>query len=144
MEVKKSGSFCVTQCLAVVTNFTAPETVNEDERKVTYASIADATNMWRQRFCHLGTNSIVAMSKKETVLRIPKLEEDKCESSLCSVCVLRKFDCKPFQSSERHFSKPCERIHMDIKVPMKVAAIGMFKSFLILVKIFLVLLSLFF
>jgi hypothetical protein len=36
------------------------------------------------------------MSKEEVVLGIPKLEEDECESSLCSGCVLRKFDHKAF------------------------------------------------
>jgi hypothetical protein len=72
MEVKKSGSFCVTECLAVVTDPTAPETVKKDERKVINASVADATNVLYQRFCHLGTKATVAMSKKEVVLEIPR------------------------------------------------------------------------
>ena len=44
MEIKKSGSFYVTACLAVVMAPTVLETVEKDERKVTHATVADAPN----------------------------------------------------------------------------------------------------
>jgi hypothetical protein len=59
MAIPKSGSFYVAECLVVVTDSPAPETV----------TIIDAVTF--------GTKAIVAMSKKEIVLGIPKLEEDK-------------------------------------------------------------------
>jgi hypothetical protein len=47
---------------------------------VALASVADATNLWHQRFGHLGTKPIVFMSEREVVLGIRKLEEYKRES----------------------------------------------------------------
>jgi hypothetical protein len=81
---------------------------------------------------YLGIKAIVAFSKKEVVLGAPKLEEDTCESSLCSGFVLGKFDLKSSRSSGRHCSKPCERIHMDITSPKEVGTIGIFRYFLML------------
>ena len=66
-------------------------------------------------------------------MRILKLEEDKYESSLCCGCDLGKFDRKALRSSGRHCSGPRERIHIDIKGPMALSAIGKYKYFLILV-----------
>jgi hypothetical protein len=88
----------------------------------------DTTNLRHQTFGHLGTKAIVVMSKKEVVLGIPTLEENKCESSLCSCCVSGEFDSKSFRSSGVHWSKRCERIHMDIKGPVKVVGIGKFQE----------------
>ena len=73
MAIQKSGSFYVAEYLTVVTDLAAPELVTMIEKKVTFAVATDATNVWHQRFGHLGTKAIVAMSNKEIVLGIPKL-----------------------------------------------------------------------
>jgi len=99
MDVKKYGSFYVTEFLAVVTGPSNPETVEQNERKVRFANVMDAKNLWHQRFAHLGTKAVVAISKNEVVLGIPKLEEEVYRKSL--------------PSSDRHFSKPCKSTHMD-------------------------------
>jgi hypothetical protein len=93
MELKKSGSFYVTECLVVVKDSTTPETVNKDKRKLSFTSVADTTNLWHQRFGHLDTKAIVAMSKKEV-------------DSFCTGCVLGKFGRNPFRSTGRQCSYP--------------------------------------
>jgi hypothetical protein len=132
MATPKSGSFYVAECLVVVTYPPAPETVTMIDKKVAFAVATDTTNVWHRTFGHLGTKAIVATSKKEIVLGIPNLEEDKYESSLFSGSALGNFDRKPFRSSGRHSSEPCARIYKDIKRPMEVTAIGMYKYFRIL------------
>ena len=64
------------------------------------------------------------MSNNEVVVGTRRLEKNKCDSSLCSGCVLGKFDRKLFRSKGIRYYKPCKRIHIDIKGPMEVSAIG--------------------
>ena len=58
VEVKKSSSFYDTECLAIVTDSSDPDILKKDERKVSFASVADTTNMWQNRFSLLGTKAI--------------------------------------------------------------------------------------
>jgi hypothetical protein len=120
MAIPESGSFYVAECLMVVTDPPAPETVTMIEKKITFAVASDASNVWHPTFVHLGTKAIVAMSKKKSFGEFQSLKRIK-------------FYRKPFQSSGRNCSEPCERIHMDIKGPMRVTGIGNYKCFLILV-----------
>jgi hypothetical protein len=92
IAIPKSGSLYITECLMVVTDRLASETVTMIDKKFTFAVASDATNSWHQRFGYLGTKAIVAMSKKEIVLGISKLEEHKYESSLWPGCTLGKID----------------------------------------------------
>jgi hypothetical protein len=85
MHIKKSGSFYVGECLAVVTYPSAPETAKRNDRKVTFTSVADATKVWHRRIGYLSTKAIVAMSKKEVVLGIPKLEGVKFTSLIAKL-----------------------------------------------------------
>jgi hypothetical protein len=71
--IPKSGSFYVTECLIDVTDSPARETVTMIDKKVTFAVATDPTKVWHQKCGHLGTQAIVATSKKEIFLGIPKL-----------------------------------------------------------------------
>jgi len=118
----------------VLTEHPAPVVVTMIDKKVTFAVASDAANVWQQRFGHLGTKAIFAMSKKAIVSEIAKLEDDRYKSSLLSGCPLGQFDPKPFRSSGRHCCQPCQRIHIDIEVSMEVIAIGKYKYFLLLIQ----------
>ena len=118
----------------VLTEHPAPEVVTMIDKKVTFAVASDAATVWQQRFGHLGTKAIFAMSKKAIVSEIAKLEDDRYKSSLLSGCPLGQFDPKPFRSSGRHCCQPCQRIHIDIEVSMEVIAIGKYKYFLLLIQ----------
>ena len=74
MAIPKSGSLYVAECLMVLTDPPAPEAVTTIDKKVSFAVASYATNVWHQRLGHLGTKSIVAMSKKESLLEFETLK----------------------------------------------------------------------
>jgi len=95
MEIKKSGSFYVTACLAVVMAPTVLETVEKDERKVTHATVADAPNLYQKRFGHLGTKPLLPRPRSKLCWEYRSLKRITV-TSICPGCVLEKFDRKPF------------------------------------------------
>ena len=92
-------------------------------------SVGDRTNLWHQRFGHLRTKAIVAMSKKEVVLEIPKVEENESKVLLALAVSWQILTASLFD----HCYKSCQRIHMESKDPMEVAGIEKFDFFLIVV-----------
>jgi len=91
-------------------------------------------HLWHQRSGHLASKSIVSMSTKGIVEGLPKLDQSlESIAPLCTGCLLRKCDRRPFRPTAKKAGSVCEKVHMDIKSLMDMMSIGTQLYFLILV-----------
>nr|GEW44539.1 integrase, catalytic region, zinc finger, CCHC-type, peptidase aspartic, catalytic [Tanacetum cinerariifolium] len=88
--------------------------------------------LWHQRLSHLNFNYINLLSKKDTVIGLPKLKYVK--DQLCSSCELSKAKRISFKSKAIPSSKGrLNLLHMDLCGPMRVASINGKKYILVTV-----------
>nr|GEW98152.1 retrovirus-related Pol polyprotein from transposon TNT 1-94 [Tanacetum cinerariifolium] len=88
--------------------------------------------LWHQRLSHLNFDYINLISKKDTVIGLPKLKFVK--DQLCSSCELSKAKRSSFKSKAVSSSKGrLNFLHMDLCGPMRVASINRKKYIMVIV-----------
>lgn len=87
----------------------------------------DDSTLWHHRYGHVNYDTLVNMSQKEIVTRLPKVYRI---DQICEGCALGKHARKSFPKKAKwRASKALELIHSDICGPMRMQTIGDCKYF---------------
>ena len=130
MTVKKCGYFYSINCYTAQVAVTGTPK-SENPRFPDDVKYSTELCLWHQRFGLLASKSIVSISIKRLVERLPELDHSLYSiAPLCTGCLLEKFHRRPVRPSSKKAGSVCEKFHMDIKGPMDMMSIGKHLYFL--------------